>query len=243
MLVSSSLFVGVILCLAGLGAISVEDISTSDRAAGAIRRVEPGLRQNLAEAGLGFGAPIYIRIFKEEKKLEMWVWGSAAYKLFRTYDIHTYGYGTLGPKTVRGDGQAPEGFYFVTPRRLNPVSNYHLAFNIGYPNLYDRVHGRTGSAIMVHGDTVSIGCFAMTDPKIEEIYALAVAAFKDGQPFFRVHIFPFRMTDQNMERRRGAEWYAFWQNLKEGYDFFDENGNIPPNVQVRNGRYVFNRSE
>jgi len=68
---------------------------------------------------------------------------------------------------------------------------------------------------------------------------IADAAFRNGQPFFRVHIFPFRMTPENMERYRDHEWYSFWQNLKEGYDFFENHENIPPNVEVRGGRYVF----
>ena len=93
---------------------------------------------------------------------------------------------------------------------------------------------------MVHGSCVSIGCYAITDSLIEEIYTLADAAFRNGQRFFRVHVFPFRMNDANMTRHNGSEWYSFWENLKEGYDFFENNGHIPPNVEVRDGRYVFN---
>ena len=124
---------------------------------------------------------------------------------------------------------------------LNPSSNYHLAFNIGYPNSYDRNKGRTGSAIMVHGNEVSIGCYAMTDPMIEEIYALADGAFKKREKYFRVHSFPFRMGDENLEKHKESEWYDFWVNLKEGYDKFAEYGNNPPNVEVRSGRHVFNK--
>ena len=137
--------------------------------------------------------------------------------------------------------RGPEGFYFVTPGRLNPFSKFHLSFNLGYPNAYDRAHGRTGGALMVHGDCVSIGCYAMTDAGIEEIYALADAAFREGQPFFRVHVFPFRMTDENMARHEKSRWKDFWENLKEGYDFFERSGR-PPNVEVRGGRYVFEES-
>jgi murein L,D-transpeptidase YafK len=147
----------------------------------------------------------------------------------------------LGPKRQLGDGQASEGFYYVRPIQLNPLSTFHLSFNLGYPNRYDRIHGRTGSALMVHGSCVSIGCYAMTDSVIEEIYTLADAAFNNGQPFFRVHLFPFRMTKGNMERHQDSAWIEFWRNLREGYDYF-ENTFKPPNVLVRNRRYVFEPS-
>ena len=94
---------------------------------------------------------------------------------------------------------------------------------------------------MVHGDCVSIGCYAMTDEKIEEIYTIADAAFRGGQPFFRVHIFPFRMTKQNMEQHKRSKWHGFWKNLKQGYDIF-ENERKPPNVIVRGKRYIFEKT-
>jgi len=121
---------------------------------------------------------------------------------------------------------------------MNPMSRFHLSFDLGYPNAYDRYYGRTGSALMVHGDCVSIGCYAMTDPGIEEIYALADAALRGGQPFFRVHIFPFRRTPDRIRRSRGSRWWEVWRNLQEGYAFFEREGR-PPDVNVREGRYVF----
>lgn len=134
----------------------------------------------------------------------------------------------------------PEGFYFFKEGALNPQSSYHLSFNIGYPNAYDRSLGRTGSLIMVHGSTVTAGCYAMTDAKIEEIYTLVNEAFRGGQSFIRFHSFPFRMTDERMARAKKSPHYAFWQNLKEGYDAFEETKN-PPNTEVQGGRYVFKR--
>ena len=91
---------------------------------------------------------------------------------------------------------------------------------------------------MVHGNCVSIGCFAMTDPVIEEVYQMAEAAFANGQPFFRVHCFPFRMTAERMGRAKGHRWEGFWRNLKEGHDAFAAR-RVPPNVTVREKRYVF----
>lgn len=91
---------------------------------------------------------------------------------------------------------------------------------------------------MVHGDCVSIGCYAMTDSSIDEIYALAVAALRNGQPFFRVHIFPFAFEPETLELYQGHRWYGFWKNLEAGYEYF-ETHRRPPNVEVREGRYVF----
>ena len=95
---------------------------------------------------------------------------------------------------------------------------------------------------MVHGSCVSLGCYAMRDEGIEEIFTLADAALRNGQPFFKVHIFPFRMTEENMRKHVNSEWYGFWENLKEGYDFFEEGGHNPPNVEVKNKQYVFETS-
>ena len=136
-----------------------------------------------------------------------------------------------------GDRQAPEGFYFVPPSQMNPNSICHLSFNLGYPNTYDRAQGRTGSALMVHGNRLSVGCYAMTDAKIEEIYAMVDAALRNGQKFFRVHCFPFRMTKEKMAKHSQSEWMPFWNDLKIGYDAFEESKQ-PPNILVKSRAYV-----
>lgn len=219
---------------------SKQQVPSSPRSRRVITKVAPGLIMELERKGITYGTPVFIRIFKMEKELELWMSVGREFKVFRTYDIAAFS-GRLGPKLREGDRQAPEGFYFVTPSRMNPNSRYHLAFNLGCPNVYDKAHGRTGSALMVHGSNVSIGCFAMTDEKIEEIYALADAALRNGQRFFRVHCFPFRMSEKNMKNYSNFPWYAFWSNLKEGYDFFEKTG-TPPNVVVRDRRYVFEKA-
>ena len=93
---------------------------------------------------------------------------------------------------------------------------------------------------MVHGECVSAGCYAMTDVRIEEIYTLVAAALEDGQKYFRVHAFPFRMTDSRMNKefKRKGKWLDFWGNLKEGYDYF-EMMKLPPNISVKDGKYAF----
>jgi murein L,D-transpeptidase YafK len=229
----------IFLLLAGVAACEPSRSSTHPRAAAAETRVRPALERDLKAAGLEFGAPVFIRAFKEERQLELFIQnrGSGKFELFRSYPIVAAS-GTLGPKLAEGDFQVPEGFYEVPPAAMKPDSRFHLAFNIGYPNAYDRFFGRTGSAIMVHGNRVSIGCLAMTDAKIEEIFTLCAAAHAGGQKFFRVHIFPFRMTAGRMAKTSGSEWEGFWQNLKEGYDRFGKT-RIPPEVAVAGGRYRF----
>lgn len=211
----------------------------SPRSKKAVASVEESLKAALTEKGLEYGAPVFIRIFKQQAILQVWVAREDnTFLHFKDYDICTFS-GELGPKLKEGDKQSPEGFYFVSPSRLNPSSRFHLSFNLGFPNQYDRHHGRTGSALMVHGNCVSIGCYAMTDPYINEIYALVQSALEQGQPFVRVHAFPFVMNDENMEKNRASDWYDFWLNLKTGYDHFEKHKK-PPQVEVESGIYVFN---
>jgi murein L,D-transpeptidase YafK len=197
-------------------------------------------KQLIAQKGMTEGAPIFIRIFKEESELEIWKQEQASgrYALLKTYDICAWS-GQLGPKLKEGDKQAPEGFYTVTPAQMNPNSSYYLSFNLGFPNSFDRAHGRTGAHLMVHGACSSAGCYAMEDEQIAEIYALGRDAFIGGQRAFQVQAFPFRMTPENMARHRDNPNMAFWRMLKEGHDHFEVT-RVPPKVEVCDGRYVFN---
>jgi murein L,D-transpeptidase YafK len=136
-----------------------------------------------------------------------------------------------------GDGQAPEGFYAVAPEAMNPASRYHLSFNLGFPNAYDRARGRTGSFLMVHGACVSVGCVAMTDAGIEEIWTLMQAAFDGGQASVPVHIFPFPMTPENLQQHAGSENAEFWQVLAPAWDAFETSRRVA-DVTVRRGDYV-----
>ncbi|MGL5115998.1 MAG: L,D-transpeptidase family protein, partial [Beijerinckiaceae bacterium] len=143
-----------------------------------------------------------------------------------------------GPKLKEGDGQSPEGFYAVTRRALNPNSSYYLSFNLGFPNAFDRAHGRTGSFLMVHGDCLSVGCYAMTDSGIEEIYGLVEAALGSEQKEVPVHVFPFRMTEASQSRHGRSPHAAFWRNLQEGHDWFERHG-TPPRAAACGRRYAF----
>lgn len=193
----------------------------------------------LGRKGMDQGAPIFVRIFKEESELEVWkAREDGRFYHFKTYPICNWS-GELGPKRAKGDRQAPEGFYRVATSQLNPNSQYYLAFNLGYPNAYDRSLRRTGGSLMVHGKCKSAGCYAMTDALMEEIYGLAREALKSGQETFEVHAFPFRMTTANMARFRNNKNYGFWRTLKQGYDFF-EKFRIPPAIAVCEHRYMVN---
>lgn len=199
--------------------------------------VLPRLNEAVRDAGFTWGTPIFIRIFKEDAELEVWLkQNDGRFGKFKTFPICYYS-GGLGPKLREGDRQSPQGFYFVTPTQLNPNSSYHLSFNLGFPNKYDRAQGRTGSFLMVHGNCVSIGCYAMTDHGIEEIYLLADAALQAGQGFFRTHVFPFHLTAENLKRYSDHQWRPFWENLRHGYEVFEKT-HIPPNIEVENKRYV-----
>ena len=196
---------------------------------------------NLAEKGMGEQAPIFVRVFKKESELEVWKQKeNGRFHHFKTYPICNWS-GKLGPKLYKGDKQAPEGFYRVAQHQMNPKSKFHLSFNLGYPNAYDRAHGRTGAHLMIHGNCSSAGCYAMTNALIEEIYNLARESFKGGQKTFRVHAYPFRMTEENMRLHRKSKWYGFWRMLKEGYDTF-EKSKIPAKVDVCDRRYLLNAS-
>jgi murein L,D-transpeptidase YafK len=193
----------------------------------------------LGKKGMDAQSPIFIRIFKEDSELEVWkARDDGRFYHFKTYPICNWS-GELGPKTKQGDKQAPEGFYRVSNSQMNPNSQFYLAFNLGYPNAYDRSQGRTGDFLMVHGKCKSAGCYAMTDALIEEIYALAREALKGGQQSFEVHAFPFRMTEAKMAQHKKHPWYPFWQTLKQGYDHF-ETHRVPPTVAVCERRYIVN---
>ena len=203
-------------------------------------RVRPGLSHELTAAGFALGDPMFIRVFKDTREMEIWLrpQNSWTFRRYRTYPAHFSGY--LGPKLMEGDQQTPEGFYSIMEKALNPNSAFHLSFNIGYPNVYDQIQLRTGSYIMVHGGQASIGCFAMTDPGIEEIYLMAEAAFDNGQLNIPMHIFPFRMTPERLEKESSSAWADFWSNLAEGYAAFEKT-HVPPMVSTFEGRYVFDQ--
>jgi murein L,D-transpeptidase YafK len=200
--------------------------------------IPPRLVSQMAASGMSPADPILIRIYKQESELEIWKRDTTGrFALLKTYPMCRWS-GKLGPKTAKGDRQAPEGFYTITARLMNPKSAYYLAFNLGFPNPLEKALGYEGSALMVHGACSSSGCYAMTDDGVAEIYAVAREAFRGGQRSFQVQALPFRMTADNLAAHRDDPNFAFWQNLKEGADHFDVTRQ-PPKVGYCGRRYVF----
>ena len=203
----------------------------------ATKSLPPELLALLRQKKMSKQSPILLRVFKEEAELEVWKQDTTGtFQILKTYPICRWS-GDLGPKLQEGDRQTPEGFYRVTPELMNPHSNYYLAINIGYPNSFDKANKRNGSFLMIHGDCLSAGCYAMTDEQISEIYSLARDSLS-GRPSFQVQAYPFRLTPANLARHRNNPNLAFWKMLKIGNDHFEAT-HLEPKVDVCNRLYVF----
>jgi murein L,D-transpeptidase YafK len=218
-----------------LGLSACNDQSGSSRA---IAPIPPQTLALMAQKGMSKTDPVLMRLYKKESELEVWKKGiDGQYAKLKTFPICRWS-GQLGPKTREGDRQAPEGFYTVTPAQMNPNSAYYLSFDTGYPNAFDRQHGRTGSHLMVHGNCSSRGCYALTDEGVAEVYAIARESFAGGQRGFQFQAYPFRMTAENLAKHRHDPHMPFWRNLKEGSDTF-EITKREPKVAVCGGKYAF----
>ncbi len=186
-----------------------------------------------------FGYPIFIQIFKEERILELYTKGShGSYQLVKSYPICNYS-GGLGPKTTEGDLKSPEGFYRVKTSQLNPNSRYYRSINLGFPNEYDKSRGYSGNYLMIHGECKSVGCYAMTNSYMDEIYHYVESALLNGQYEINISIYPFRMTPQNMLHHRASSHYMFWLQLQPAYEYFIKTRR-PAAINVINGQYVVN---
>ena len=193
------------------------------------------LRAWLNRDGFELGARVHLRVYKESRELEVHLWRDGRYRFFRSFRICALS-GELGPKLREGDLQAPEGVYRVTPAQMNPRSEYHLAFDLGFPNARDRAIGATGSNIMIHGGCASEGCFAITDYYMEQLWVLVEAAFERGQDAVDVHVFPFRMTPANLARHGESPHREFWAMLEPLERYFDDHGFSPP-IDLHQGVY------
>jgi murein L,D-transpeptidase YafK len=208
-----------------------------DRVAAARPRAEKILREKFTAAGLTYPASeLFLRAFKREGILELWARNKSGEKFVL---VHAYtvakASGGPGPKRKEGDGQVPEGFYTID--RFNPKSLFHLSLGLNYPNAADRVHSdkeRPGGDIFIHGSNLSIGCLAMTDPIIEEIY---LAALDSKARPIRVHLFPARMNAEDWPAWRDEQLKAWptlaahWEQLQPGFDHFEKHRMVPA-VQV-----------
>jgi hypothetical protein len=185
-------------------------------------------------------AQILLRGFKKEKRLELWASSKPGATLSHvtTYEVCMMS-GDLGPKRQEGDGQVPEGFYTLT--EYAPATPFYLAMQVSYPNLSDRILGdkrHPGTEIMIHGRCVSIGCLAMSDERIQEIW-LASSALRSAGGVVHMHLFPSRDMAGITATAESPELRAFWKNLAEGFDFFEAHRTLPTVRVDPEGRYHF----
>ena len=190
------------------------------------RRKEKNLLAELQQLDINVdNLQILFIAIKEAKILEVYVKRKTQkqFRWFKSYLFSTFS-GVLGPKKQEGDKQIPEGFYRIT--HLNPKSKYHLSLGINYPNPYDQAHGFTGSAIFIHGGMESVGCIAIGDDAIEEIYVLTEMAQINGQKDIHVLIYPYAMhADKHKEMLDTTDEATahFWDRLAIAYRYFQEN--------------------
>jgi murein L,D-transpeptidase YafK len=193
-----------------------------------------------ADAGVAFPpAELLFRTFKHEKELEVWAAAEKGGVMTRvaTYEVCRMS-GDLGPKRGEGDMQVPEGFYTI--QYYWPISDYHLEMKVGYPNASDKVLGQKmpGGDIMIHGSCASIGCIAMGDERIEELWVMATS-FHSTERRVNVHIYPSRDMPKLLQDSQHKRHWAFWTNLKEGLDHFEQSRRLPAVSVDWRGRYTF----
>ena len=193
-----------------------------------------------ADAGVAYPpAELLFRTFKKDKELEVWAASEkgGAMRHVTTYEVCRMS-GNVGPKRAEGDMQVPEGFYTI--QYYWSISNYHLEMKVGYPNVSDQVLGsrQPGGAIMIHGSCASVGCIAMGDERVEELWVMA-RAFHSTNRRVNVHIFPARDMKALLEDAAHDRHRAFWSNIKEGLDRFEATRRLPAISVDWRGRYAF----
>ncbi len=210
-----------------------------DRAAHARGRVEAALRKLADEAGLPSPIPrLAFLASKQEGVLEAYGARSdqGPFRLVASWPVLKQS-GGLGPKRREGDRQVPEGLYHID--RFNPKSSYYLSLGINYPNPSDRALGdpqRPGSDIFIHGDQLSIGCLAMGDAAIEQIYTLADDARRAGQARIPVMILPFRPGGK-APSPPSPDAEALWTFLDLAHEAWMKEEKMPAFSVSRDGRY------
>ncbi len=213
----------------------------------ALRRKEDTLMRQFEAKKLKWPARyLYIRSFKYDSQLEVWVKNEIkeSFKLFKTYKVCALA-GSLGPKRMQDDYQVPEGFYYIN--EFNPNSNYYLSLGLNYPNASDRILSdsyRPGGDIYIHGSCVTVGCIPLTDAQIDELYILAAHAKDMGQDFIPVHIFPIRYNVKRSINFLGnltkddAELKRFASRLEGAFDYFEKYRQLPVVMTDQRGEYL-----
>ncbi|MBX9782921.1 MAG: hypothetical protein K2X48_06495 [Chitinophagaceae bacterium] len=242
--------ISVFLLAAAMQAVSQTSFNESPKfvkSGSPLAKVEDSLKQEFKEKGLEWPARyMYIRAFKTERQLEVWVKGdyAEAFQLFKVYKVCATS-GTYGPKRKEGDKQVPEGFYYVN--EFNPNSNYHLALGLNYPNASDAIlsdKDKPGGDIYIHGNCVTIGCLPLTDSLIEQVYYMASVVKEQGQDFIPVHIYPLRYDNLKSQEqfisktKAKAEVQQFAQSIKDAYEYFEDTHQLPAIMITPQGGYV-----
>ena len=249
--IPASFFILIVIILASFTAPAqnsfVVEKKSSFRLAGILENREDTLQKEFEAKGLQWPAKyVYIRSFKYDAQLEVWVKNTSKekYKLFKTYKVCMQS-GTMGPKRLQGDYQVPEGFYYIN--EFNAHSNYHLALGLNYPNASDKILSDSlhpGNAIYIHGSCVSVGCIPVTDEDIEEIFLIAGYAKSSGEDFIPVHVFPFRYNSKRsleyfkQTAKNNPSLQKFAMELKDAYDKFEDTRQLPIVLIDRKGDYV-----
>jgi murein L,D-transpeptidase YafK len=115
-------------------------------------------------------------------------------QVLKTYKVALGGQ-PVGAKDRQGDNKTPEGLYTIDSR--NQHSQFHLSLHISYPSAADRERARRlgvnpGGDIFIHGGTPAwtgppaarrymdwtLGCIAVTNAEIEEIWAMVPVGTK-----------------------------------------------------------------
>lgn len=212
-----------------------------------ITREEDTLKKQFVAKQLVWPARyVYIRSFKYDSEMEVWVKSkqNEKYKLFKTYRICALA-GSLGPKRMAGDYQVPEGFYYIN--EFNPRSLYHLSLGLNYPNASDKMLcdlSQPGGDIYIHGSCVTTGCIPITDGQIEELYVLAARAKDLGQDYIPVHIFPVNFNNPksvaylNKFLSNFNEFVPFEKSMQNAFFYFEKSNQVPPVVVNAKGEYV-----
>ncbi|HEY4207932.1 MAG TPA: L,D-transpeptidase family protein [Puia sp.] len=212
-----------------------------------LNRKEDTLMKQFREKGLVYPARyVYIRSFKYDSQLEVWVKNSPEekYKLFKSYKVCALA-GTLGPKRMAGDYQVPEGFYYIN--EFKPRSEYHLSLGLNYPNASDRIlsdSSQPGGDIYIHGSCVTTGCIPITDAQIEELYILAAHAKDMGEDFIPVHIFPVNFNVPrsveylNKYLQTFSEYTPFAKSMRNAFYYFEKYREVPFVMVNGKGEYV-----
>ena len=190
------------------------------------------------KAGLTYPVDeVYLRGFKKERTLELWASKTGQPMVLVKSWPFCAASGDLGPKRKEGDAQVPEGLYEVP--EFNPTSDYHLSMKVSYPNASDRLRSdakRPGGLIYLHGNCASIGCIAIQDEPIEEVYLISIDAKR--RPI-RFDIFPTHLNKEGLEGLKDPANADFWKELAPAYTAFEVNHRpVAFTVSKKTGAYV-----